>query len=185
MTTEKHRWPLNQILPVAHQLVGLLGPFCDRIAIAGSVRRTAPLVGDIEILAVPTAWPVGQSNLFALSPLDEHITNLRAHGILALRPNKKGVFTNGPLNKLLSHTPTGIPVDLFVTGAENWGMSLMVRTGPKDWNIRVMSELRRCGMQGHAYGGITGTNGELIDCPDEETVFRILQWPYLPPSLRS
>ena len=37
---------------VADQLVDLLEPYCERIQIAGSVRRKKPYVKDIELLCV-------------------------------------------------------------------------------------------------------------------------------------
>ena len=72
------------------------------------------------------------------------------------------------------HVPSGIPIDVFSTSAQNWGMSAVVRTGPKEFNIRLMQRFRQLGMTGHAYGGVTGRDG-IIECPDEETVFRIAE----------
>ena len=45
--------PRANILPVAEHLVAVLGRFCTRIELAGSLRRQTPMVGDIEIVAVP------------------------------------------------------------------------------------------------------------------------------------
>lgn len=46
---------------MADRLLALLAPACERIAIAGSIRRGVPLVGDIEIVAMPrvTTEPAG------------------------------------------------------------------------------------------------------------------------------
>src|SRR6476620_865884 len=38
---------------VARNVVGLMRPFCDRIEIAGSVRRGVAEVKDIEIVCIP------------------------------------------------------------------------------------------------------------------------------------
>lgn len=38
---------------IADRLLAQIGPYCERIEIAGSVRRGKPDVHDIEIVAVP------------------------------------------------------------------------------------------------------------------------------------
>ena len=82
------------------------------------------------------------------------------------------------------HLSSGIPLDLFSTDERNFGMSWVVRTGPADFNKRMMLRFLQLHMKGHAYGGVTSSSGEEIDCPDEETVFRNLGWPYIPPEGR-
>ena len=49
----KIRFPLAQGQAVAEQVVLELSPFCERIQIAGSIRRKCPSVGDIELLIEP------------------------------------------------------------------------------------------------------------------------------------
>ena len=100
------------------------------------------------------------------------------------RADKSGRYSYGEQNKLLVHVPSGVPVDVFSSSIKNWGMSLMVRTGPKEFNVRMMSRFRELGMRGHAYGGVTDQGGTEIECPDEETVFRLLSWPWMPPERR-
>ena len=139
-------------------------------------------VGDIELLCVPKA---GAVDLFGEPVASESLLDLRCselidQGVLAPRPNKLGAVTIGPLNKLLVHPATGIGVDIFATSAENWGMAMVVRTGPVGFNVRMMSRFRELGMAGHAYGGVT-SEGEELQCPTEERVFELLEWEYLEP----
>ena len=54
----------------------------------------------------------------------------------------------------------GIPVDIFTSTAENWGMAMAVRTGHADFNKAVMSRFLELGMAGHASGGMTGKDGQ-------------------------
>ena len=49
----KTKRPYSQVLPIAESLVEKLRPACERIEIAGSLRREKAMVGDIEIVAVP------------------------------------------------------------------------------------------------------------------------------------
>lgn len=50
MTT---KFPRTQALAVAEELVAALRPACERLEIAGSLRRGKAEVGDVEILFVP------------------------------------------------------------------------------------------------------------------------------------
>ena len=170
------RWPLADALRVAQDLKALLAPACERIEIAGSVRRQKPDVADIELLCVPKPC----NEILYIDALDEAVMG----GPLDMRPNVKGRFTYGRLNKLMVHRSSGIPVDIFSVEVRNWGMSLVVRTGPAEFNVRFMARLLQLGMKGHAYGGITSALGQEIECPDEESVFRCLGWAYTPPEQR-
>lgn len=176
------RWPLADGERVAYELTALLSPACERIAIAGSIRRRKPDVGDIELLCAPKSVRPADI-LFGADQLDIEVRRLIGRGVLAYRPNVKGTVTYGPLNKLLLHVPSGIPLDIFSTDLANWGMALVVRTGSADFNKRMMTRFLQQGMKGHAYGGITTPNGE-VECPDEETVFQCLGWEFIPPGAR-
>lgn len=169
-------FPLWQAEAVGNYLVQELGPACDRITVAGSVRRRKPMVGDIELLCVPAG-----DGLFQLDRLDQAVQELMGRGILAFRLNKLGNRTYGRLNKLLIHVSSAIPVDIFSASMENYGMALFVRTGSAEFNVKAMARLKALGTPGHAYGGITGPDGREIPCPDEQTVFRHLGWRYLEP----
>jgi len=169
---------LERARVIAREVVYWLTPACSRITVAGSIRRQKPQVNDIEILCIPRV-------VNGIDQLDRQIKLLISQGELDYRLNRLGRRVYGPKNKLMVHLPSGMAVDIFSTTEENWGMALFVRTGPREWNIRAMSRFRSLGMLGHAYGGISRLDGSLINCPDEETVFRYLGWAYLPPERRA
>ena len=190
VTSEK-RFPLWKAVQVAAQLVPLLGPYCQRIEVCGSVRRLKPEVKDIELLCVSA---VGQSlDMFGATnywALDMALDQMVKDGdLLVKRKNKSGQYNYGEKNKLLVHVPTGIGVDVFSTTEANWGMSKVVRTGPAEFNIRMMRRFPELRLRGHAYGGVTrlGPPGREeedaveIACPTELAVFDLLGWPYLNP----
>ena len=184
------RFPLAQAQALAEELRVLLGPACSRLAIAGSIRRRKPDCGDIELLAIPRLgkaldlWGPGITPMGGASLLDLRVVELIKRGVFAYRLDARGRRTFGPLNKLLVHVASGIPVDLFSTTAQNWGLALLVRTGPKEFNVRVMSRFRELGMAGHAYGGVTVNEAE-APCPNEVDVFALLGWPFIPPERRA
>lgn len=181
---EKIRHPLALADLVGEQLVAALGPACRRIMVAGSVRRRRPDVGDIEILLVPKI--ITEKDMFGQVVASHSEPNrvLMEMGFERgiLRPN--GAW--GPYNKRLFHIPSGIPVDVFTASMENWGRDLLVRTGPADFNIKVMSRFRQLGCRGHAYGdaAVTLKDGSSRFAPDEETMFGLLGWDYLEPEAR-
>ena len=183
--TTREKVPLALAEVTGKSLMQMLADTCERIEMAGSVRRQVFEVGDIELLCIPKA---GAVDLFGEPVGSESLLDLRCRylidqGVLAPRPNKVGAVTIGPLNKLLVHPATGIGVDLFATSAGNWGMAMVVRTGPVGFNVRMMSRFRDLGMAGHAYGGVTNGTEEL-QCPTEESVFELLGWDYLKPWMR-
>ena len=168
------RYPLALARSVAQEVAALLRPGCARIDVAGSIRRQKPDIGDCELLVIPAPW--GVFEYFLSSAMDR--------GILTKRLNKNGHETFGRLNKLMVHVPSGIGIDLFSTTPENWGMALVVRTGPSEWNIAMMAAFQRLGTPAHAYGGVT-VNGTEVECPTEQRVFDLLGIPYLQPGERT
>lgn len=179
--TTKTRFPLAQAEGVAQDLVEVLGPACEKIEVAGSIRRRRPDVGDVELLCISRVGdPVALgTNLY----LDAAVEDLILRNVLQKRQNRAGRTNYGRWNKLLVHVASGIPVDIFSTTETNWGMALVVRTGPAEWNIRMMTRFKNRRMQGHAYGGVT-QGGIDVPCPTEEEVFRLLDWEYRAPEGR-
>lgn len=173
----KGKFVLSEAETVANSLIKLLQPACEKIIVAGSIRRRRPEVSDVELLCIPK-----HDGLVDL--LDRELGGLCIQGVLGLRRNKRGGTSYGPKNKLMVHLPSGMAIDLFSSTEENWGMALFIRTGPKEWNIKAMSRFRELGMEGHAYRGVTDAEGNERDCPNEDTVFQFLGWSYVPPERR-
>ena len=182
------RHALADARAVARELSPILEPHCERIEVVGSVRRGRRDVHDVELLCISKV----RRCLDLFGDVVEEISELNAHldalvdggDLLHKRPNKLGRYTYGPLNKLLVHVPSGIPVDVFSTTSDNWGMALLVRTGPAEFNVSVMQRFRDLGMRGHAYAGVTDHTGRELACPDEETVFELLGWEFIDPMAR-
>ena len=63
-------------------------------------------------------------------------------------------------------------------------MAMVVRTGPADFCRVMMSRFIDLGMAGHAYGGVTGRDGQTLGCPTEERVFELLGWEWQEPQVR-
>jgi len=168
---------LEKAKAIAEELKSLLEPACERIIIAGSIRRQKPFVNDIELLCIPR-YVVG------VDQLDREIGALFIQQILGFRLNKLGSKVYGPKNKLLRHLESGIGVDIFSTDANCWPVALVVRTGGKETNKRIATAALRKGYAFHAYGsGFSTPNGEII-CHSEQEVFEAVGLPFQRPEER-
>ena len=174
--------PHAQMLTVANALVKLLAPACHRIEIAGSLRRGVPMVGDIELVAVP----ILHTNLIGEPMADSsHVDDL-----LAAKPVV--LHKNGPKYKQFSfdwQLGVTITVDLFLQpDPATWGWNFMVRTGSADFSKRMVTP--------RAYGGLkpdwatikdarVWRNGAALDTSEEPMVFDLWGMDFVPPSERS
>lgn len=165
---------LEKAKVIAEKIKALLESSCERIEIAGSIRRQKPEVGDIELLAIPRY--VAGSDM-----LDAKIQTLIQLTVLDYRRNKLGSKVYGPKNKLLCHLESGIGVDIFSTTEECWPVALVVRTGGKETNKRIATAALRKGYQFHAYGrGFSTPTGGIV-CHSEREVFEAAGLPYQEP----
>lgn len=187
--SDKPKFDAEEAVPVAMELIAAMEPFCERIEIAGSLRRMKDRVGDIELVFIPRVES-RQADFFSSEPLDltaERIAELVGSGVLQKRPNVNGGFTWGRLNKLAIHTESDIPVDLFCEpNAADWARSMVIRTGPKELNLRLIAGAATRGIDLHAYGpGFTRkSNGEVIPCGSEREAFELCGFEYLEPNER-
>jgi len=135
---------------MAGALVELLAPACERIEIAGSVRRRKAEPNDVEIVAVP-AWTQIASQLWGPlegeNLLDRKCNELLALGTLEKRPDSRGrsCWGTGIKRAVFYQGQDYAPVDLFqVVEPAQWGVIYAIRTGPGDFN-RLLVTSRRWG----------------------------------------
>lgn len=185
--SDKPRFPASDATGVAVELLRWLEPACERLVVAGSLRREQPTVGDVEILYnAKTQRRPDPKDMFlsiVVNLADEVIATMEEAGVLERRKNVDGRETFGPLNKLMRHRASGIPVDLFSEPSlPDWWRSLVIRTGPKELNVRLITTAAKRGIGVHAYGrGLTDMRGNPITCESEEQFFSICGARYLEP----
>lgn len=183
----KKKFDAEDAVPVALELMAALKPFCERIEIAGSLRRCKTTVGDIELLFIPRKED-RQADMFTTEPVDlaaEFISGLLARGEIIKRPSETGVVTWGKLNKLAEHVASGIPVDFFATTEENWWVSLVIRTGSKETNLKLTTGAQKQSATLNAYGcGVTWSDGVVTPATSEEHVFQLCGVKYAEPNAR-
>jgi hypothetical protein len=123
------RIPLARAEIIAEATRAALAPYCDRIAIAGSVRRRRPMVGDLEMVCTPKVILTG---LFG----DELITDPHCCAVVNQWPAVKGKPEGKYTQRRL---PDGIMLDLFMADVENWGLIVASRTGSADLSRHILA----------------------------------------------
>lgn len=186
--SDKPKYPRDKALEVANSLVRQLGPWCERIVVAGSLRRGKKEVGDVELLMIPK-YLTRTVDLFGdescnLDLADKTINSYLQSCLIKKRPSKIGVFTWGPKNKLAIHSETGIPVDFFTTNLECWFVALVIRTGSKETNLKLTNGAIAKGGTLHAYGGFTDRYGRTVYPQSEREVFDLCGVQFLAPEER-
>lgn len=119
---------LTHALALAERCRTALAPYCERIEIAGSVRRRKPIVKDIELVAIPRQI---SSGLFG----DETIVDPEFCAVVERWPAIEGRPTGKNTQRRL---PEGIVLDLFMADAENWGLIFAVRTGSAAFSHQIL-----------------------------------------------
>jgi DNA polymerase (family X) len=139
-------------------------PGCLRIAPAGSLRRAAESVGDVDVLAAATdSGPL----MAALTAMPE------AAEIIASGPSKTSV-----------RTPAGLQIDLRVVPLDSWGAALQYFTGSQQHNVRIREMAVRQQLKLSEYGLFDAESGQLIVSRTEEEVYERLGLAWIPPVLR-
>ena len=171
---------LDQALSIAVEMKDLLSPFCERIEIAGSIRRGKPEVHDIEIVALPKADTY--FDLFGTPVLSYPIQNFIPTG------EQVGIWRKikgGEKFIQLSLTNAGINLDLFlVTPPAQWGVIYLLRTGPAEFSHWCVTARRHGGAMpsdSRCLNGAVYRNRKLIPMPEEPDFFNFLELPWEDP----
>jgi DNA polymerase (family 10) len=157
---------LNVAAETAAAVIDAVGPVpgCERIAAAGSLRRAAESIGDVDILA--TAHNT--------APLMAALTAM---------PQAAEVIASGP-TKTSIRTTAGLQVDLRVVPLECWGAALQYFTGSQQHNVALRELAVRRKLKLSEYGLFDVESGERIVSRTEEEVYERLGLAWIPPVLR-
>lgn len=176
MSTDKQHVPLALAQNFAQHALEHLAPHCDRIEVAGSVRREKALVGDIEIVCIPKR--VAVRNLFGdvvgLAPIPEF------QAAIDVWHKVKGSPAGRYTKRLL---PNGFPCDVFMCHDYNWGNTLLIRTGSADWTSKVLIPALAKNMC-RFEDGLLWVRGETAPALEEVDVFAYARMAPVPPQER-
>jgi DNA polymerase (family 10) len=150
---------------IAKRLKERLSPYCDRIEIAGSIRRQKPTVNDIDLVIIEK--PDAVLNLPTL---------LFSMGVLKI---------NGLDIKRLYLPNDNITLDIYIATPLTWSTLLLIRTGSKENNIRLATIAKSKGWQLKANGdGLFDERGQRVAGDTEESIYEALDIPYQEPRER-
>lgn len=180
MTTQKIKRPLAQVSAIAQALVASFRPYCERIEIAGSLRRGKPTVGDIELVAVPAGVPTdlfGNRQVDKPTAMDAYLSELP---ITLLKNGAK--YKQFSFKSRMGELYT---VDLFLQpDPETWGVNFMIRTGSADFSRMMVTKKNKggwCPDNYHFREGRIWHKGEVLSTPEERDVFDVLDVPWVEP----
>jgi DNA polymerase (family 10) len=139
-------------------------PQVGRAAYAGSLRRMAETIGDVDLLVSATH----------AEPVMERFTSLSAVArVLAQGDTKSSIVTS-----------LGLQVDLRVIPDEAWGAAMIYFTGSKAHNVRIREMAVRKGLKLNEYGLYDAKTGALLAAETEAEVYERLGLPFIAPTLR-
>jgi len=176
-------FPLVAARSVAGRLLDLLEPVCDKLAVAGSVRRGCSRVHDLDLVILPVyrSCPP-QVNLFGETVAG---SATRPDALLhAIQPYKPDAH---PDARVISFTFEDFPVELYLAepGGANFFALLQMRTGSATFNVRMAARAKALGYRYHAGYGIFDTGGARLDDGSEHGLFATLRMVYVPPERRN
>jgi DNA polymerase/3'-5' exonuclease PolX len=157
----------------ADRLVEILSPYCEKIDIAGSIRRERYKVGDIEIVALPKKEFIptelfGEGKWKVTKEFTEAV-----HRVIdnAIKGNTTGRYMQATLLG-------GITMDLFMPQPHDYYRILAIRTGSDDYAHKVIAN-------SWVKGGWVGTDQGLrrrYDCSETPAGWKcIRENPEVPP----
>lgn len=178
----------------AELVAGLLRDGCERIEIAGSIRRGAPDVKDIEIVCVPKF----QKDLFGGVGFDllNETVRLRVRERRLQWRKAKGGFGAPEPSDLTDRRYYALgtvedepwPVDVFcVRAPAQWGAIFAIRTGPAEYAQRLVTAAHRRQLKcqdGRLVSLSLATNGAELATPEERDFIAACGMPFLAPNLR-
>ena len=130
-------WPLSNALYIANDISKRLVAHCDKIHIAGSVRREKPFVKDIEIVCLPkkeTLW--SQVDMFSGPSAKKQNIGEFGMAIYELGDVLKG----NPYGKYMQiKLSWGINLDLFMPDSFDYYRQYAIRTGSAEYSAKVIA----------------------------------------------
>ncbi len=156
-------------LGVANDFLNKTKDLYKKAEIAGSLRRKAPVVHDVDIAVLPATKK--------FEVWKEEISN---------RVKEIGGSSNNIGETMTDFLYRDVQINLFICpGEDSWGVTLMWATGPKGHTIGMTLKAQKKHLLYNSQGIWTRTDPpKLIPARNEIDVARILDWQYKPPELR-
>src|SRR4029077_217192 len=131
---------LSQARYLAEGVVSKLKDTCERIMIAGSVRRHKKECHDLDIVLIPRRVPKRDmfGNIEGEQVVPEFISVV--NGWKKIKGESTGKYTQ----RLL---PEMVKLEISITDATTWGPITLIRTGDSDFTHMLMIRARKLGLE--------------------------------------
>ena len=129
---------LHNALAISSLAYDRLKPFCNRIDIAGSIRRRKEVVKDIEIVCIPKSKELYTNGDLFSQPAANN-GHLSANFSQAANSLGKVLKGNPSGRYMQIELPEGLNLDLFMTTEEDYYRQLAIRTGPSEFSHKVIA----------------------------------------------
>lgn len=175
----------------ANSIIRVLESFCERIEIAGSIRRAKSEVGDIELVAIPK-FQENEAGLAKFLNLKSHSRPKNLLNEMLDEMVRRGDFEFGKAGakyKELIYSRMDFKVDLFIANNDNFGLIKMIRTGPKEYAKQFMFEMNSRTLYRSKDGYLwkidsSGVKKEKIPVPTEEILYKTVGFSWKKPEKR-
>lgn len=174
---------LDQAAGIAQDIITHVRPSMARIEVAGSIRRRKPVVGDIELVALPSDR--------------ERMVQLLGEMGQFIKPGVPGAIPwdpNPDAKYLRMRLPSGANLDVFIASELNWGGLYLMRTGGavgpdgkafSGFVPGMFSRWKKVSGGGRMTGAQpTTTEGVQLPLREEQDFFDLLSMDFVPPEER-
>lgn len=169
----------NTALHHAQEIYKLLEPHCERVEIAGSIRRKKQVnIKDIEIVCIPKTDSLN-SSLFGdpVAVRAPGFTRALEHFKLEKGDTKTGKYC-------VYKIAEGVKLDLFIANPENWGYILAIRTGSSEFSKAMAVRWKQKGLQGRKGMLYWIASDTAMPVREEKDLFQLLDLEYVKPEFR-
>lgn len=134
--------PLEKAKKIAIEIGKRLEPWCEKINIAGSIRRGKAEVKDIEIVCLPKKVATGQVDIFtnAAQEATVHAEFVRIVNSLGrvIKGKPDGRYMQIEVDNKLGGVKT-VMLDLFMPQPHDYFRQYAIRTGSADYSSKIIT----------------------------------------------
>lgn len=169
---------LREARRIAEHVAKALEPVCNRIEIAGSIRRSRACVNDIDFVVIPKDRAALRDRVL--------------HRCVLVKKDNGSPVADGE-EQLVVKMSNGVQLDFFFAHdgkrdllevtPSNWGSVLLCRTGSKNHNIFLCVEAGRRGLHWNPPVGLM-RDKQIVASVAEADIFRVLDLGWIEPERR-